>query len=73
LSDWLKEYDIPAIQGNPVVLDLNTGIWGPGHEITAGGSLVKVTGQLNFSLVKLFILKQSLVKCTSIALQKALL
>jgi hypothetical protein len=41
------------------------------REITAGGSPVKVTGQLNFSsdipnfwLVKLFSLKQSLVKYT---------
>jgi hypothetical protein len=42
-----------------------------GREITAGGSAVKVTGQLNFSSdipnfwpVKLFSLKQSLVKYT---------
>ena len=43
----------------------------PGSKITAGGSSVKVTGQLNFSSdipnfwqVKLFSLKQSLVKYT---------
>ena len=43
----------------------------PGREITAGGSPVKVTGPLNFSSdipnfwpVKLFSLKQSLVKYT---------
>jgi hypothetical protein len=47
-------------------------VFAGGREITAGGSPVKVTGQLNFSSdmpnfwpVKLFSLKQSLVKYTS--------
>ena len=64
--------DLPCrSHDNTVIFDENIYLLNSGREITAGGSQVKVTGQLNFCSdipnlefwsVKLFSLKQNLVK-----------